>query len=555
MKINSKKTLLVLAAVALVGGTFTAVALTKENGFSVSAAEDENTIWKHYAAVAPDPDKKQFGSKEFWANCSEIGTHVFKAPTIGKIQDGGDFSKTAYFKELTPEDDRYVPYEYTVTFDSNGATAIDPVTVGYGKTLTAPATPTRAEDAYYKAYTFDAWYANGKAFDFTKDTIKESVTLTAGWKYGDKKFDEVALTKESLTLSKEASIVGFDASIASISSDAAVKAEMLEWLGGSERRNDSVFVNTKGTENSTATVTFPAVNLKEKLSGGKIMSFEFGARIDGSIMSYNGTEFFKRSGHNNYDLRRMAAYLYKDGDVVKARFINRTNLSATKDIYTCTEQTIEVPEAEANGTKGMTFGIFSNIYTHQYWFSYPRIVNGESCLFDFSKKENITVENGVLQTREDNTSGAPYGQWKDTVALSIDGIGVQGNNPSAGLKAHYPAINYNELFAKGNGVRFTIGLWNGGEQLKYGETVLGVNDAAPSNPIYHTEDSIVNTWHNFQIEITKVGMRVLNHFENKEYVITLTADQLSGKKGLTFDVCKVSNGRFIYLSNMKSFHA
>ena len=44
MKINSKKTLLVLAAVALVGGTFTAVALTKENGFSVSAAEDENTI-------------------------------------------------------------------------------------------------------------------------------------------------------------------------------------------------------------------------------------------------------------------------------------------------------------------------------------------------------------------------------------------------------------------------------------------------------------------------------------------------------------------------------
>lgn len=102
MKINNKKTLLVLAAVALVGGTFTAVALTKENGFSVSAAEDENTIWKHYAAVAPDPDKKQFGSKEFWANCSEIGTHVFEKPTIGKIQEGDDFSKTAYFKELTP---------------------------------------------------------------------------------------------------------------------------------------------------------------------------------------------------------------------------------------------------------------------------------------------------------------------------------------------------------------------------------------------------------------------------------------------------------------------
>ena len=77
-------------------------------------------------------------------------------------------SAVAYFKELTPEDDRYVPYEYTVTFDSNGAEAIAPVTVGYRKTLTAPVTPTRAEDAYYKAYTFDAWYLNGKAFDFTK---------------------------------------------------------------------------------------------------------------------------------------------------------------------------------------------------------------------------------------------------------------------------------------------------------------------------------------------------------------------------------------------------
>lgn len=554
MKINSKKTLLVLAAVALVGGTFTAVALTKENGFSVSAAEDENTIWKHYAAVAPDPDKKQFGSKEFWANCSEIGTHVFEKPTIGQIQDGGDFSKTAYFKELTPTDDRYVPYEYTVTFDSNGAAAIAPVTVGYGKTLTAPATPTRAEDAYYKAYTFDAWYVNGKAFDFAKDIIKESVTLTAGWKYGDKKFDEVTLTKESVTLSKEAKIVDFDTAFVQISSDPAKRAEILEWFGGSERRNDGVFVNPKGDETSTATVEFPAVNLKEKLSGGKIMSFEFGARVDGSAISYNGTEFFRRSGHNDYDLKRMTAYVYKDGDVVKARFLNRPYLN-TKDIYSCTEQTIVVPDAEANGTKGMTFGLLSNIYTRQYWFSHPRIVNGESCLFDFSKKKNVTVENGVLQTREDNKSGAPYSQWLDTVALSIDGIGVQGNNPSAGLKVHYPAVNYNDLFAKGNGVRFTIGMWNGGEQLKYGETVFGDNGAKPDSPSNHTPDSIVNTWRNFQVEITKVGMRVLNHFENKEYMIALTADQLSGKEGLTFDACKVSNGRFVYLSNMKTFHA
>ncbi len=561
MKINSKKTLLVLAAVALVGGTFAAVALTKENGFSVSAAEDENTIWKHYAAVAPDPDKKQFGSKEFWANCSEIGTHVFKAPN-GKIQEGGDFSKTAYFKELTPEDDRYVPYEYTVTFDSNGAAAIAPVTVGYGKTLTAPTTPTRAEDAYYKSYSFDAWYVNGKAFDFAKDTIKESVTLTAGWKYGDKKFDEVTLTKDNMTFGAKSGFAAFDLAFNQMAWEIEAvnqtkKAQLIEEFGGADREKDGVFFTTnRGTsEGATTPVSLPKINFKEKLAGGKIMSMEIGGYTDGCKMSYAGYQIFACSGHHIYNLTRTKAYFYMAGDIVKVRFVDSTGLGSD-NIYICEEKTFDLSEEVATGASAFTFDAFVNQFNRHFWLGHPRIVNGEYNYFDFSGKEHVIVENGVLKARgeEGTSAGAPWGQWKDTVALSIDGVGVFGNGKTA-LKVKYPAIDFNSIFDKGQGLRFTLGSWNGQEPLKFGEMTFGVSGVNPGNPDSHTVDTIVDTWTNFQMEITKVGMRVVNHFEKTESIVTLTADQLSGKEGLTFEIGSTSNGHFFYISNMKAFHA
>lgn len=570
MKINNKKTLLVLAAVALVGGTFTAVALTKENGFSVSAVEDENTIWKHYAAVAPDPDKKQFGSKEFWANCSEIGTHVFEAPTIGKIQDGGDFSKTAYFKELTPEDDRYVPYEYTVTFDSNGAAAIDPVTVGYGKTLTAPATPTRAEDAYYKAYTFDAWYANGKAFDFTKDTIKESVTLTAGWKYGDKKFDEVTLTKDNMTFGEKSAFMSFSGAFDQMAWDGTnkkvdqeKKAQYIEEFGGAAREKDGIFFITNGgpTTGATTPVSLPKINFKEKLAGGKIMSMEFGGRTDGSKMSYQGYEIFSCSNHYVANLTCAKAYFYLKGDAVEVRFVNKT-YAAVGDIFTCTEKTFTLSEDVATGTASFTLDAFINQYNRHLWLGHPRIVKTESTYLDFSAKEHLTIANAVLKTREDlkgtESDVAPYGQWTDTVALSFDGIAASGNS-SKPFSVEYEKIDFNSLFKQGLGVRFTLGSWNGGEKMSFGDIQLGTSAVKPGNPTKHTVETIANTWHNFQVEITKVGMRVFNYNENKEYMVALSENQLSGKEGLSFAIGSVewnnSNGHIYYLSNMKTFHA
>lgn len=65
----------------------------------------------------------------------------------------------------------------TVTFASDGGTAVASQTVLRGQKATKPATPTKA------GYIFNDWFAEGAAtaFDFTNAPITESMTLTAKW--------------------------------------------------------------------------------------------------------------------------------------------------------------------------------------------------------------------------------------------------------------------------------------------------------------------------------------------------------------------------------------
>ena len=70
------------------------------------------------------------------------------------------------------------PNEYTVTFETNGANAIDPVIVTRGGLITRPADPQRGYDI------FDGWFTDAEfnnPWNFESDKVNEYITLYAKW--------------------------------------------------------------------------------------------------------------------------------------------------------------------------------------------------------------------------------------------------------------------------------------------------------------------------------------------------------------------------------------
>ena len=63
---------------------------------------------------------------------------------------------------------------YTVTFDSDGGSTVNSVTVNSGETVAAPADPTKEYS------TFDGWYQGEKKYNFTFP-VTSDITLTAKW--------------------------------------------------------------------------------------------------------------------------------------------------------------------------------------------------------------------------------------------------------------------------------------------------------------------------------------------------------------------------------------
>ncbi len=63
---------------------------------------------------------------------------------------------------------------YTITFESNGGSNVDPIKVKEGTSAQAPKIPTRT------GYSFLAWYLDGKAYDFSTK-VNSDITLTAAW--------------------------------------------------------------------------------------------------------------------------------------------------------------------------------------------------------------------------------------------------------------------------------------------------------------------------------------------------------------------------------------
>ena len=67
---------------------------------------------------------------------------------------------------------------YTVTFDTDGGSSIDPVMVAKGNLLQKPVDPTK------EGYIFDKWYIDNVEYDFNKE-VTSDITLKATWKKQD----------------------------------------------------------------------------------------------------------------------------------------------------------------------------------------------------------------------------------------------------------------------------------------------------------------------------------------------------------------------------------
>ncbi|MBR2646368.1 MAG: InlB B-repeat-containing protein [Clostridia bacterium] len=73
--------------------------------------------------------------------------------------------------------------QYTVTFNTDGGNAIEPAKVTTGRTVDAPAEPTKTSDEW--DYVFLGWYNGETQWNFNT-SITEDVTLTAKWEQLEK---------------------------------------------------------------------------------------------------------------------------------------------------------------------------------------------------------------------------------------------------------------------------------------------------------------------------------------------------------------------------------
>ena len=124
-----------------------------------------------------------------------IGENNLVKIAAGKVMTDGtniynDQTPSATLAALTNVTLR--PATYTVTFDSNGGSAVDAQTVALGDKATEPADPTR------EGCTFLGWTLNGADYDFDSK-VTSNITLVAKWSVTTFYVDENGTTHDNIT--------------------------------------------------------------------------------------------------------------------------------------------------------------------------------------------------------------------------------------------------------------------------------------------------------------------------------------------------------------------
>lgn len=460
----------------------------------------------------------------------------------------------------------------TVTFNSNGGTAIEAKTIDQG-TLVEEATPTRAGDTYYDTYTFGGWYLNGKKFDFST-VVESDITLVAKWNYGTAKYTNSNVwTKENFTFENGAALETLETGFSKFcwdgkKVDTELRAKYIAEFG--KTNDDGWMVHFNNNKTNLGTISFPKTNFHELLANGKVARTEIGGynTQNNMYIKAGGTDTMVNKNDNTQvisNLAKTSLTFYEDSE--GKVHINYVDTSLEKPVSDSTRYgEIVLTDDEANGTSSIQLHSTQDGANRRYWLGKLRITNGERTFKDFSNKTGFTVEGGTIQSYADTlTSGkAPFGQWKAATQPVNQAVGIYGTNASGATTLTLDAINLNELLTNNEGIRFTLGAWNGGEFVSFmnGENTvqMGTSDAMPqtvegwTDATKLTKEGIEKTWRNWVVTIDKVGMHVHNVFENTDYDFALTEGQLNGTESLVFKLGKASNNHFFMLTNMMTYH-
>ena len=157
---------------------------------------------------------------------------------------------------------------YTVTFETSGGRAVDPVTVDAGSTVTKPADPTKS------GYTFGGWYKDSTLqtpWDFANGTVTADTTLYAKWtanppapSYDDSDptyaVSAPAAENGSVTVSPKNASAGSTVTI-TVKPDSGY---VLETISATDRNGNDLKLTDKG--NGKYTFTMPCSRVEVKVT-------------------------------------------------------------------------------------------------------------------------------------------------------------------------------------------------------------------------------------------------------------------------------------------------
>lgn len=135
--------------------------------YTVTWKNEDGTVLETDTGVAYNAEPEYNGGTPTKAE-DETNTYTFAGWTPETSPVTGNVTYTAVFSPVPKT------VYYTVTFDSDGGSAVDSQTVAAGSTATEPAAPTK------DGFTFKGWTLNGRAYDFSTP-VTGDITLKASW--------------------------------------------------------------------------------------------------------------------------------------------------------------------------------------------------------------------------------------------------------------------------------------------------------------------------------------------------------------------------------------